>query len=169
MEKGGTTGLAWHLRFFSVCMYGETEYHTVDSIRFLRRPTWPRPRTAGATSQGLMIQTSFTLRRHMRRSCAWQPPQYGWLSCCVSLCRGLIRVGRWRWSGTSLSPASLSQLRGVHIQREFPSTRASAAQSLGHCPSRFVFGVARGALQSWICVGLTFRFPECERQYDHHH
>ena len=45
VEKGGTTGLAWHLRFFSVCMYGETEYHKVDSIRFLRRPTWPRPRT----------------------------------------------------------------------------------------------------------------------------
>ena len=45
VEKGGTTGLAWHLRFFSVCMYGETEYHKVDSITFLRRPTWPRPRT----------------------------------------------------------------------------------------------------------------------------
>lgn len=44
VEKGGTTGLAWHLRYRrnGLCLYGRTEYHAVDSVSFLRQPTWPR-------------------------------------------------------------------------------------------------------------------------------
>ena len=139
VEKGGTTGLAWHLRFFSVCMYGETEYHKVDSIRFLRRPTWPRPRT-GCNVTGFDDPNLFYIAPTHAAQLRMAAPAIR----LVVLLREPVQRAHSRWQ--------------MEVERNFAVTRFSVAASRRAYSKRVpVYTRLRGAVSWTLSVAVCIR------------